>query len=85
MKTWLIIIMALTFLGGCATLDSAKTSIQGYLCPECKPVVVDKTVPCPEVQPPAPKAVVKPKATPKKAAPKLEDPYLNGVKKDKSK
>jgi hypothetical protein len=28
-----------------------KKDIQGFLCPECKPVVVEKTIPCPEPTP----------------------------------
>jgi len=92
MKTWLTIIIALFFLGGCATLDSAKTRIQGFLCPECKPAVVEKSILCPEVQPPAPT----PKATKgfkrpvpaewktKKATPKVTDPSTD-LKKDQSK
>lgn len=73
MKTYIAVIAAILLLGGCATWDSAKKRAQEYVCPECKPVIIEKPVPCPEpakiedVVKPAP---IKPKA---KAKPKKTD------------
>jgi hypothetical protein len=87
MKIYIAVVAVCLMLGGCATWDSAKKSMQESVCPECKPVVVEKQIPCPEVQPPAPVDVraVTPKPKAKlKTRPKPKKDELD-LKKDASK
>jgi hypothetical protein len=81
MKTFIpILIVIFALLSGCATLDTIKKDIQGQICPECKPIIIEKTTPCPEPEPAATLEVKKPKhkPAPKKPAaiksPKKETP-----------
>jgi|WetSurMetagenome_2_1015567.scaffolds.fasta_scaffold224163_3 hypothetical protein len=41
MKVMLTALVAVALLSGCATLDPAKYKLQSYVCPECKPTIIE--------------------------------------------
>jgi hypothetical protein len=41
MKVMLTALIAVALLTGCATLDPARLALQSYVCPECRPTVVE--------------------------------------------
>jgi hypothetical protein len=41
MKVMLTALIAVALLSGCATLDPARQTVQSYVCPECRPTVIE--------------------------------------------